>query len=710
MQALLCLLRFWMLIVQLRLSGEERVTQVGVVGVDIGGTFTDLVGWIDGRIVTAKTSTVPADPTEGIATSLSLAGCTADAIDEFIHGSTIAINTVLERKGAATALITTRGFRDIYAIGRSNRIDAFNLFFERPQPLVPRHLTFEVDERVLASGEVLTALSDAAIDDAVGCIAGSGVDAVAISLLHSYANPEHERRLGEALRRALPNLFVSLSHEILREYREYERTSTTVLNAFVGPRVSSYLGRLDQHLAERNFPGKTQIMRSNGGVMSLALAREQPVSMMESGPVAGMIGAGRLCRLLGIPRAVGFDMGGTTAKSSLLTDGAPIIENGYMIGGEATGQPMQLPVVDIVEVGAGGGSIAWTDAIGGLHVGPQSVGADPGPACYGKGSADPVVTDADLILGRINPKRFLNGGMPLDVGASRAAMQDKVAGPLGLSVEAAALSVTTIADNAMSLSVRAVSVNKGIDPRDCAMIAFGGAGPLHALSIAREISIPTVVVPRLPGTFSALGMLMADWRQDFVQTLVGRVEALDPGVVSKVVDELAAAGRDRLEVDRIDPASARFAFKADLRYVGQEHTIPIDFERAEELVSHTEGLRARFDAEHGRRYGQSAPDETLEVAALRLVLTAARDDTVADAWLAALWQPEGEAEESVRDVNFTGTPQPTRIVWRPALPAGAEIAGPAVIEEPNSTILLHPGDHARVSEHGHLIVTVGARA
>lgn len=679
-----------------------------IVGVDIGGTFTDLVGYVDGRVVTSKTSTQPSDPTRGIAASFDLAGVSPASVDEFIHGSTIAINTVLERKGARTALVTTRGFRDVYSIGRSNRIEAFNLFFERPQPLVPRHLTFEVDERVLAGGDVLIALDDAEIGRLVSSLKGTGVEAVAVSLLHSYANPAHERRIGEALRAAIPDLFVALSHEILREYREYERTSTTVLDAFVGPRVSRYLGRLDNYLNGANFTGKTRIMRSNGGVMSLELARQQPVSMMESGPVAGMIGAGRLCRLLGIPRAVGFDMGGTTAKSSLLTDGAPIIANGYVIGDHSTGQPMQLPVVDIVEVGAGGGSIAWIDQTGGLHVGPRSVGADPGPACYGKGSEDPVVTDADLLLGRINPQRFLNGGMPLDTEASRRAMQAKVAGPLGLSVEQAALGVARIADSAMSLSVRAVSVNKGVDPRDCVMVAFGGAGPLHALAIAREISIPTVVIPRLPGTFSALGMLMADWRQDFVQTLIGRVGEFDNAVVAGMFEELTAAGRDKLDQDGIAEGDAVFSFRADLRYVGQEHTIPIPVSGPDELTRDTAALRAQFDVEHNKRYSQSAPDETIEIAGLRLVLTAARDSSIVDNWLSEVWLAQGDPEPVWRDVIFDDAAHPrrTQVLWRPALPAGMEIVGPVVIEEPNSTIFIHPGDRVSVTGHGHLIVAV----
>ena len=685
---------------------------MNIVGIDIGGTFTDLVGYVDGKIVTSKTSTVPADPTQGIARSLELANCDPNRLNEILHGSTIAINTVLERKGARTALITTSGFRDVYAIGRSNRIQAFNLFFKRPQPLVPRSLTFEIPERTLASGEVFEALDEKTVAAVIAEIEAAGVESVAICLLHSWANPDHERRVGDMLRKALPNVFVTLSHEILREYREYERSSTTALNAFVGPRVEGYLKRLETYLRSGAFGGKIHIMRSNGGVMSIGQAQEQPVSMMESGPVAGMIGAGRLARLLGLKRCIGFDMGGTTAKSSLITDGAPAIETGYVIGEEADGQPMQLPVVNIVEVGAGGGSIAWVDNAGGLHVGPQSVGADPGPACYGKGANLPVVTDADLILGRINPQRFLNGGMPLDKAASEEAMLSKVGNSLKLNPVEAALGVAKIADTSMSLSVRAVSINKGIDPRDTAMIAFGGAGPLHAIAIAREIYIPLVIIPKLPGTFSALGMLMASWRQDFVRTFIGRVGELSDAAVEKVYAELVASGREQMKRDAIAENEADHRFFADLRYVGQEHAISIPIENTGMLSGDTSELRRRFDTEHDRRYSQSAPTEALEIVSLRLVLTAARTDNIAEEWLSRSWEPEADSEVGNRDVVFDDPAKPlkTAIYWRPALPAGFRLTGPAVIEEPNSTILIHPGDEVVVHEAGHLLVTLAKQS
>jgi N-methylhydantoinase A len=685
---------------------------MNIVGVDIGGTFTDLVGVIDGEVVTAKTSTVPADATVGVAESLRLGHCEPNRLAEILHGSTIAINTVLERKGAQTALLTTRGFRDVYAIGRSNRIEAFNLFFRRPKPLTRRELTFEIDERLNAAGEVIRPLDEQQVEAIARRLGAAAVEAVAVCFLHSYANPAHERVAGAVLRRLNPDIFVTLSHEILREFREYERTSTTVLNAYVGPRVRKYLGTLNGYLRREDFRGKLHMMRSNGGVMSIRKALEEPVSMMESGPVAGMIGAGRLAAQLGIARAIGFDMGGTTAKASLITDGMPAVEEGYVIGPAASGQPMQLPVIDIVEVGAGGGSIAWIDHTGGLHVGPQSAGADPGPACYGKGGRDPVVTDADLVLGRINPDRFLGGGMKLHVAAARQAVDEKVGKPLGLPAEEAALGITAIADSAMSLAVRAVSVNKGVDPRDTAMIAFGGAGPLHAVNVARQIFIPRVIVPKMPGTFSALGMLMASWRQDFVRTFTGRVGSLDAAATQTVLAELAGEGRAQLKRDGLSEEGADFRFFADLRYVGQEHALPIRIDDADMLAGAASALHALFYVEHDKRYGQAAVSEQLEIINLRLVLTAARSDSIAEAWMAQTWQPAEPVAEMARRVIYDDAAEPvlSRVLWRPAMKPGDVVAGPVVIEEPNSTVLIHPRDRVTVTPAGHLIIDLAWEA
>ena len=682
------------------------------VGIDIGGTFTDLVGLRNGEIVIDKTSTTPDDPTRGVADALSGVDADISAISDFLHGTTIAINTVLERKGANTALITTKGFRDVYAMGRNNRPEAFNLEFRRPRPLVPRSLTWEVSARMMATGEEIDPLDDGEVEAIGRELLAQDVSSVAVCLIHAYADPAHERRIGEILARVCPGMFVSLSHDILREYREYERTSTTALNAYVGPRVRDYLDRLEGFLSDGQFGGSIQIMRSNGGTMSLGQARVQPVTMMESGPVAGMIAAGRIAEILGLEQCIGFDMGGTTAKASLITDGAPEVSEDYYIGGYSRGQPMQLPVVDIVEVGAGGGSIAWTDARGGLHVGPESAGADPGPACYGKGGHVPVVTDADLVLKRLNADRFLSGRMGLDTALSEAAIKEKIGDPIDLSVADAALGIAKIADASMSLAVRTVSVERGCDPRDTAMIAFGGAGPLHAVAIAREIFIPRVIIPRYPGNFSALGMLLAPWRQDFVRTFVGDLAHIDKAVAGAAFDELRNAGDERIALEGFNASDTDMQFAADLRYRGQEHTIPVPLGGADDLAAGgSDALRQTFDRLHDRRYGHAAPDESIQIVNLRLILRATGADTSFD-WMSEPYRPVDAQPDQTRDVIFDdpASPLASRVVWRPGLAPGAVVEGPAVIEEPNSTTLIFPGDVAKVTEHGHLDIAIESDA
>jgi N-methylhydantoinase A len=678
------------------------------IGVDIGGTFTDLVGYRDGELVLSKTLTTPANPALGVATALEISGTALAQLDEFLHGSTMAINTVLERRGSKTALLTTLGFRDVYEIGRGNRPDAFDMNFQRPEPLVPRDLRFEIKERLNAQGQILTPLDESQLLTLGAQWQSQGIEAVAVCLLHAYANPVHEQRVGQLLRAAYPGLFITLSHEILREFREYERTSTTVLNAYVGPPVQRYLQNLRAYLQAQGLRGNIQIMRSNGGSMSLARACIEPVSMMESGPVAGMIGAGYVARLLGLPQAIGFDMGGTTAKAALIQDGVPIIEEGYFIGGYASGQPMQLPVVAIVEVGAGGGSIAWRDDAGGLHVGPKSAGADPGPVCYRRGGQLPTVTDANVVLGRLNPDRFLGGDMSLDEVGARDAIATHIGLPSGLSIEEAAQGVVRIADTAMALAVRAVSVRKGVDPRDAAMIAFGGAGPVHAAALCKEIYIPTLIIPKLPGNFSALGMLLAPWRHDWVRTLIGDLAQLQGEQVQNGFDELALAARKQLEEDELNPVSAEWVYAADLRYRGQEHSITVGLQSPLDLVNAVPQVRQAFDQLHDQRYGHAAAQERVEVASLRLTVSLARTGDSMEAFIAEPFVPEAAQPEQVRPVIFDDPahPLPARILWRATLPPGARVVGPAVIEESNSTTLLYPGDVMQVSEHGHLVIQI----
>jgi N-methylhydantoinase A len=690
----------------------ERGSQV-VVGVDIGGTFTDLVAFGEQGLVCSKSATTTDAPTRGVADCLRLAGLAPEGVSELLHGSTIAINTVLERKGTATALVTTRGFADVYAIGRANRPQSFDLNFQRPRPLIGRQLRLEIDERIDGTGAVIRPLDATEVQRLGEQLIAAGVRGVAICFLHSYRNPAHEAEAARLLRERHPDLFVTASHEILREIREYERVSTTVLNAYVGPKVESYLGELDRFLAGNGFGGALQIMRSNGGTMSVEQARRQPVWMMESGPVAGMIGAAELAGLLGMKSAIGFDMGGTTAKATLIEAGVPLFRQGYFIGDPASGQPMQLPVVDVVEIGAGGGSLAWVDAQGALRIGPESAGAMPGPACYQRGGTRPTVTDANLLLGRLNSQRFLGGGMTLDAQLASGAMQTGVCESLGVTLTRAAQGVVQIADTMMSLAVRAVSVERGIDPRDCTLIAFGGAGPLHAVAVAREIGIPRVAVPRYPGTFSALGMLLAAWRQDFVQTFVAKLDDVDGAEVQEQFELMAQPGLRQLQKDGLDAGDLSVISSMDLRYRGQDHALPVPLGDSAQLdAAGRTALRKVFDSLHERHYGHASPGEPVEIVNLRLSMRIQRDPALIKRLLAAPYEAGAARQPEIRrDVIFGDAERPVaaRVVWRPSLAAHDIVEGPAVIEEENSTTLIHPGDVARVNEVGVLMIEVAPR-
>ena len=459
-----------------------------VVAIDIGGTFTDLVGFDDkaGRFVEAKSLTTPHELTQGVFDCIRKSGI-AGGIHRRTDPRLDHRHQYADRaQGAKTGLIVTSGTRDVYIIGRGNRPEAYNLFFHRHRPLVPRHLTREIEERLLSSGEIFRPLNKASVTEACRALAAAGVEAVAVCLLHSYVDPAHERIAGAMVSAALPHAYLSLSHDILREYREFERLSTTVVNAYIGPKVGGYVRNLKSRLGEVGFAGELSIMRSNGGVMPPEVAMARPVAMMESGPVGGIIASARVGEKLGFADVISFDMGGTTAKTSLVRDGEPTLAPGYYVGGYASGHPVMLPMIDVVEVGAGGGSIAWTDDVGALKVGPQSAGADPGPICYRGGGTEPTITDANVVLGRLDPHNFLGGEIVLDAEGARAGIERKIAQPLRMDTVEAAQAIIAIAISKMSLAVREVSVAKGYDPRDFALVACGGAGPLHVCAIARD--------------------------------------------------------------------------------------------------------------------------------------------------------------------------------------------------------------------------------
>jgi N-methylhydantoinase A len=685
---------------------------VQLVGVDIGGTFTDLVAQDgDGDLAVSKVLTTPLDHSEGVMSAVAKAAVDLQRTGLFLHGTTIAINTVVERKGVKTGLITTRGFRDVYEIGRSNRPDAYNLFFERPVPLVPRSLRLEVTERMTARGEVHTPLDREQAAAVVADLKNAGVEAIAVCLLHSYANPAHEEALGEIITSVHPDAYVALSHRILREYREYERTSTTAVNAYVGPVVAHYLGSLRERLSRRGFKGEVLVMQSGGGVMSLETAIRRPVSMMESGPVAGVIGAARLAHSLGYPQAIAFDMGGTTAKTSLIRNGNAEITSHYFIGGYNNGHPVMLPVVDIVEVGSGGGSIAWIDAAGGLKVGPISAGAAPGPACYGRGGTKPAVTDAHLILGRLGEESFLGGEMMLDREAALAAVRKCVAEPLEMDVNQAAAAILRIADAHMALALRAVSVQRGQDPRDAALVAFGGAGPLHACTLARELNIPAVIIPNLPGQFSAWGLLACDLRHDYVQTVVRDFDTVDPEEIRSALTLLMNGGLATLKQERGTAGSdPEIDCGLDLRYRGQEYTVTVPLPGTKFTAADREPTAVRFHELHRLLYGHSAPEEPLELVGVRLAVRAAvekspsftpshasRPDDARSA-LPYASRPVYMGEHH----GFLDTPVYRRAELAPYM----KLEGPAIIEEAASTTVVLPQDRVRVVLTGELVIDI----
>jgi N-methylhydantoinase A len=679
------------------------MTPVIFVAVDIGGTFTDLIGFDDvaGRFVQAKSLTTPAQLVTGIIDCIRKSGLSASDIGELIHGSTIAINTLIERKGAKTGLIVTRGSRDVYIIGRGNRPEAYNLLFHKHRPLVPRHLTREVQERLYASGEVYHPLDRESIKDACRALKAEGVEAVAVCFLHSYVNPEHERVAGEMVRAELPGAYLSLSHDILREYREFERMSTTVVNAYIGPKVGGYVKSLKSSLGDIGFAGDLSIMRSNGGVMTPETATERPAAMMESGPVGGIIASARVGQALGLPNVISFDMGGTTAKASLVRDGEPTMAPGYYVGGYAGGHPVMLPMIDVVEVGAGGGSIAWIDEVGALKVGPQSAGADPGPICYRGGGTEPTITDANVVLGRLDPHNFLGGTMLLNADGARAGIERVIAKPLNMDVVAAAQAILEISIAKMSLAVREVSVQKGYDPRDFALIASGGAGPLHVLAIARELHIPKVVVPLFPSHFSALGMLLADERHDFIRTYYSDLAGVDFKALTAIHDEMVNEASGSLR----HAEGAERLIHLDIRYVGQEFTLQVPVTREQLVAGDREGIRRAFDALYEHRYAHHSPDEPVEMVNIRLAMVGKRTQ-LKFPQLAA----EAEAKPSHRrEVYFSDVTRPADcpIYQREKLATGAKIVGPALVEEHGTTTVLFENDTCTMAASGELIITVG---
>ena len=661
------------------------------VAVDIGGTFTDLVGYDHEtrRVAYTKSATTYGNFVDGILDCFEKAGLTPDQAHHINHGTTLVINAYIQRRGAKAALVTTSGFRDILEIARGNRPDPFDLHYRRDEPLIPRSLRFEVPERIDTFGKVIQPLDLPALDALAERLRAAGVESVAVFFMNSYANPEHEELAAARLSEKLPGVYVTHSTELTREWYEYERTSTVAANAYVGPQVDTYIRRLEGDMKTRGFAGPLFMMGSNGGLLSVERTCKQPVALVESGPIGGCIGAGAYAEQLGFKNVVAFDMGGTTAKCALVENGRFNVESIYYANGYVQGFPIKSPVIDIVEVGSGGGSVAWIDGQNRLHVGPRSAGSTPGPVCYRRGGAEATVTDANLVLGRLNPDRFLGGELTLDTSGAKNAIR-QLAEPLGFEGEEGVLRIAdgilALATVTMAGAIRQVSVEHGLDPRDFVLFSYGGGGPLHGGALARELSIPMVVVPPAPGNFSAIGMLLADARIDLSKTFTGILSA---DVISDVQDAFGHMEKEAAAslMQEFGAQEVFFERHAEMRYLGQRHNIKVPVDEIGDLTA----IRASFERDYKRRYGHADPKNPAELQALHLSAFAR--------------QQRPDLQNLVIDAGTTGGPGSRPVYFREkggfvtaafhqreALAVGFRADGPAVIEEYGSTTLVGPDD------------------
>lgn len=658
-----------------------------LAGVDTGGTFTDIVLLQDGKLKVFKVLSTPDDPSRAILSGLGQLDAMRD-LHVLVHGSTVATNAVLERKGVRTALITTAGFRDVLEIGRQTRPKLYDLRVQKVPPLVPRARRLEVIERLNERGEVLIPLDEDSLQNTLAALQEQNVAAVAISLLFSFVNPEHEQRVAEAVRAT--GLYVSASCDVLPEFREYERTSTVVLNAYVGPLIDRYLGRLEQELPEQAM---LRIMQSNGGSISSLMARNEAARTLLSGPAAGVVGAAFVARASNFSQIITLDIGGTSTDVALV-DGAMTETTNGKIGG----YPTKLPMIDIHTVGAGGGSMAWFDLGGALRVGPASMGADPGPAAYGRGGNEATVTDAHVVLGRLIPNAFLGGSMYLDAEESTRVVE-KIARNLGTSLEEAALGIIRIVNANMEAAIRVISVERGCDPRHFTLVAFGGAGPLHACELAAALRIPRVLIPAAPGVLSALGMLIADILKDYVRTVMVLTEEAQH-VVSSALDELEVQGRDDLRQEGVPEEKIVIERYLDLRYMGQSYELTIPFDG--DLVRAAND----FHVAHERRYGYCDPNERVQVVNVRLKARGLATPPL----LEQQEMVQGTSPEPImtRKVTFAGPERLTTleapVYKRDALRPGCTFDGPAIITQYDTTTVVPPAWHGMVDAVSNLII------
>jgi N-methylhydantoinase A len=670
---------------------------------DVGGTFTDVVVLDNttGEISYAKAPTVPERPARGLANAIAKSPASLPSVEAFFHGTTLGINTVLEGKGAKTGFITTKGFRDTLEIARM-WWPLFQLHYQKPQPLVPRYLCREVTERMAADGEELEPLAEDEVRRVVAELRTEGVEAIAVCLLNAYVQPKHEKRVGEIIRSEHPDIAVTLSHEVSREYREYERASTTVIDANIKKRMAEYIDELDRWFSKGGFRGSLFITRCDGGVMSATESRLQPVRTLISGPASGVMGCLQMGRWLQLPNLIGIDMGGTSFEASIIMDGEAVTSPRT----EIHGFPLLIPVVELATIGAGGGSIAWIDSGGALNVGPHSAGADPGPICYGTGGTEPTVTDAAVVSGLLNPSRFLGGDMRLDVQAARSGIKESIADRLNVSVTEAATGILALAQAKMAATLEEVTIKKGLDPRKFVLLAYGGGGPLVACALADELSIPTVLVPPSPGTFSAWGALTLDVVHDFSATSVVPLATLESDRLAKTFSHLCEQAREVLAREGIPVERRRVLLSIDMRYEAQEHVLSVPVEESFAAQFDPKRLRDMFDARHRAAYGYTTTDEA-EVTTYRVRA------------VGALSKPQRKTIETARDavesarvgsrpVRHAGSEQQYEyaIYDRALLKAGHRVTGPAIVEEMSSTTVIPATRELVVDEFGNLIITV----
>lgn len=672
------------------------------IGIDIGGTFTDIVTVSNGTIRVTKTPSTPHAPENGVMDGLQKARTqeefSFDSVSFLGHGTTVATNAILEETWADTALVTTIGFRDVLEIGRQARPDIYDFQAEKPTPIIERDRRFEITERLDERGNVLQDLDEEGIEKVAQQIDAEDVESVAICLLYSFENDTHERQVCNRLKEAGIDASWSLSSTVLPEIREYERTLVTAMNAALKPVMDRYIGNLGVEIDDAGITADLKIMQSNGGIIAAAVAREQPVNTLLSGPAAGVQGAAAIAKQRGFADVITMDMGGTSCDVSLVKDGNPLVTTDVEVGD----YPVSIPMIDIHTIGAGGGSIAWLDAGGALRVGPRSAGADPGPICYGRGGTKPTITDAQLLLGRLNPDQFLSGELDVQTEDVRKIVKQKLAEPLEQSIEEVAQGIIDVANANMQRALRVVSVERGHDPREFGLVAFGGAGPLHACEIARDLDIPRVIIPHTAGVLSALGLLMSDVLYDYSTSRVRRFSELDPAVLQETFEAFEEQGQNRLAKENFVGEEMHFERTVDLRYLGQSFELSVPVDTGTLSSESIKTVTKRFHERHRQRYGHAYTKEPIELVTIRLQ---ARGQVPPPEL--GVESPEGTVEDAVtetRDVIYDGESHEAWIYNRSQLPTGSEFDGPAVVQGPESTAVILPSQHVQVDELGNLLV------